>query len=827
MQTFLYVCSLYWANTARLRGLLPLLFVLFSSQFASAQGVVSVKPIAIPANSVQPNAPESIEIFEDETSSFNYTSIQRAIEWKTISGNAFNQGFSQSSWWIRFKVVAEQAGQYVIALNNPLLEDVEAWIIDQSDPTIFEHYVSGSANAFSTRPIESRRIIFPLALINNQEKTILLKVASDTSLALPLEVWPEKAYHRLESEKNVLFGIFIGAVFFTLLYNFLLFVSTRDVAFLYYVFYVLPLGLTAIVFEGWGKQYFWPNTEYVNSNMLGFFFLSNMLGMLAFTKVFLQVNNLSEKFNYAFNSLIGLTAVIWLLTILGVKYSSVILFAIPLFVATTLASFLAGILSYRRGNYLLAKYFLIARSMLLGGGIILISARSGVFQTTAFTEGAVQIGTALEALFLSFALANKINVERQLRLKEQKNTIEAKAETRAKTRFLASMSHEIRTPMNGIIGITQLLWDTKLNAEQKEYVGIIKSSGKSLLYLINEILDLSKIDAGKLNLENIEFKTQELVSETNSMFQYEAKRKNVNLKLDIEESLPEVLEGDPTRIKQILINFIGNALKFTEKGCVAITMRLETVEEITKNRPEILNKLESTGAQQFLYCAVSDTGLGISKSRANALFEAFEQADTSTSREYGGSGLGLTICKQLVRLMEGEIGVNSEVGQGSTFWFIVPISLVTKPKQIIPPKKLMSPTNGKKSLDQFNIMLVEDNQVNQIVAKGLLTKLGVDPIVVDSGEKALDYVKQNHLNLDLIFMDCEMPGMDGFECTKLIREYESLCQLNALPIYALTAHAMREHIDKCLAVGMDGHVPKPINSQLLRDVIDQIINNAN
>jgi signal transduction histidine kinase/CheY-like chemotaxis protein/HPt (histidine-containing phosphotransfer) domain-containing protein len=464
----------------------------------------------------------------------------------------------------------------------------------------------------------------------------------------------------------------------------------------------------------------------------------------------------------------------------------------------------------KSGGNTLVLHTLATRSRVMGMFMGILPADASSITDVSLNLLSILLFTCANALDNS-ALYRKLNeynrtLEDAIRARTQELRIaleRAQVANVAKRQFVANMSHEIRTPMNGIMGIVDLLKDTPLTEEQQRYLGIIRNSSVALMTVINDILDFSKIEAGKLSLESVDVDIRSIVDQTVQLFRPRAQEKGISLEANVSPEMPAVLCGDPVRVSQVLNNFVGNAVKFTEHGDVTITVSVDDQDEHSST----------------VRCSVADSGIGISPEIRGMLFQPFNQADGSSTRKFGGTGLGLAISRQLAEMMQGGVGVESSPGVGSTFWFTVRLSNRLQPEGAAatgpePPAKSHRQSIGEIP-HGLRVLVAEDNEANQIVATLMLDRLGCHTDIVANGQAAIEAVAAN--TYDIVFMDCQMPVMDGFEATRLIRRIEGTSAHRT--IIAMTANALQGEKERCLETGMDDYVAKPVVLEELEQVI--------
>ena len=691
-----------------------------------------------------------------------------------------------------------------------------AWVIDPNDTLIDMVDIQvfgpdGSARQMLTGYRQPHAYLLhygkDVDLQPGQRYQVLIRFASPYYARTPvMSVLPRTAYQQLVARENVLIIGSIGALLALTVFNFFIYSITRDNSSLYYSLYVLCYAIAwGMTFHMTADLFGWHNLQwhYVP------FFLLPVLSTQFYTN-FLRLKEHSPLLH----KLSRINIVLPLLTLpscfLYLSYAHTIAtIVISIWMTMALTS---GIVVWRRGYYP-ARFFVLGFVALMVPGLFILPANLGLIPAMVTNAQLFTLlGGTLDGVLLAFALADQIRLlrntleqrvqERTAQLTEAKE--HAEVVSRHRIDFLSAMSHDIRTPLAGVIGMIKFaMRDQSVRGRTEEYLRIGLQNSESLLAILNDILDFSKIDAGRLSIETVDFDLIELVDDAIGILQGQADAKSLLLRCDLALDMPRYVRGDPTRLRQILLNLLGNAIKFTDRGEV----RLDASALLT---------IDGRTSVSF---DITDTGPGIPADTLPRLFQKFEQADHSTTRRYGGTGLGLAICKELVELMGGSIAAESRVGVGSTFSFTLPLALGAAP--VIDPSSL---PRKEHHAYRLRVLCAEDVRTNQIIVSTLLENMGHDIRVVENGLQALHALST--AAYDLVLMDGRMPMMDGEQAARLIRsggseDYRVLDP--GIPIIALTANASDHDRARYLAVGMDGFLSKPVDERLLYDQIEKTI----
>jgi hypothetical protein len=731
---------------------------------------------------------------------FSYTHSEKDINpndlvkdslWKTHHSPSI-ANFASGDSWLKFTLhnSSTETLKLVVVLDNPQLREIT---LGKNNKGSYETlYKLGAALPFSERVIQHRYFVFPVSLQQGESTELFLHSRYGARDVLyRTHIWSEDAFFKTTHGIDVWEIFYFGVLFVIIVYNLTIFLITREKVYIFYTLFVAGAFVTFTATSGYGFQLLWPNLPQLNKSIC-FVGLGTMLAFAGwFCIAFLGLKSALPRTSQLLNALcilviIEIIAVVILPFDQEFKMIRLLTFtSMPIYFICWIAG-IRMLLSKSENTY---KIYVGIWTLLIFASALTLIHEMIMPIFTIPTLSFVQFIHMIEAILLSITLASRI---RTLTVKETVN----KAKIEAQTKFLARMSHEIRTPMNGIVGMSDLLIKRIKNETDKHYIEIIHSSAEALQQIINDILDYSKIEAGKLQLRQESFSIEDTLKNICNLFELQCEQKGLLLEYNIESDMPRYVSGDPHRIRQILINLISNAVKYTPKGSINIHVFLFDKSTVFE---------------------VIDTGEGISKKDQGRLFKPFEQASNNNLGRESSTGLGLAISRELVTLMQGEMGVESDIGAGSKFWFSLVLPEAETP--------IIEEDNSTLdiSLPVMNIMVAEDNKVNKAVIKGMLRVLGMNFVIVSNGVEAVGYFKEAHEHIDLVLMDCEMPAMNGFKASEIIRTFEKENYLLRTPIVALTAHTWHQELQHCYDSGMDELLLKPITKHSVEALLKRYI----
>lgn len=715
-----------------------------------------------------------------------------------------NAGYSRSVFWLRLDLhylpqQAQGPRNWLLELAYPPLDHLELYLPDEAGGFTLAQR-TGDSLPFDTRQIRQHNYLFELNLEPNQNKRIYLRLESQGSIQAPLTLWAPNAYLEEQPARIYVLGIIYGVLLVMLVYNLFIFLSVRDTSYLYYILYIASFGLYQVSVNGAGIEYFWPNNPWWANAATPFLIGSAALFGCQFARSFLHTGEHSPRVDRLLLLLMACGAGVMILA-LSISYATALRLATYLALLFTVVIFAAGILAWLRGMRV-ARYFIFAWTAFLIGGIVNTLMVLGYLPNVFLTMYASQIGSALEVGLLSLALADRINAMKEERariLQESGRKLETLNQeladsNRFKDEFLATVTHELRTPMNGVIGSLELMQTVKMDIELEQYQKTAAASARDMMRMVNDILALTELQAGKLYPRRETFSLRGLFDGLRAQYAARAEDKGLTFALELDDNLPDTLEGDAAKLAQALGYLLDNAIKFTSQG--GVTLRV--------------GRVGSVGSSLPLRVVVSDTGIGFAPGDGD-LYQRFHQLDGSMTRKYGGLGIGLAICRQLVDLLGGVLSHESQPGQGSRFRLDVPLTLPLQPQASdVRPAR---PQGGalQRHAQQCTVLIVEDNAINQLVTRGMLLKLGYRVRTADNGAEALELLRSE--TVDAVLLDCQMPVMDGFATCRALRALPGCAEL---PVLAITAHSHSGDRERCLAAGMSDYLAKPVKFDELR-----------
>lgn len=727
--------------------------------------------------------------------------IGHPAAYRAITRNAVSLGFRRPRCHIRIPVTNATAAPLAVVLSSDfnVLDRLDVRLMTVDGRQLDQETV-GDSVPYRDRRLKTRTLAVPLTLPATSTVRIDLYVDTTSTMYLPLRLSTPTAFAERIAITDGLIGMVYGVTLGLLLYHLMLWFQTRERVDLAYLGYV-SLTLVFFGFEQGSFYRFWPDAPDWNNLALYTASFLVLAAGIVFARAFLRTRE-SPLLHRASGILAG---ILILLALIQPLFPTREVAPLASLAALVVLTGLMGVGAWRwRQGLPEGRYFLLAWGLLLlVGAVFVLMMLLGVPGIESVILCA-QAAFAAQQVLLSYALAQRMrNLQASSQALERESRI-ARAESIAKSEFLARMSHEIRTPINAMLGVSQLL-DTEDGdaARRQAQLAILRQSGEQLLSLINDILDYSKIDAGMLVLEETDFDLPALLGETAELFRMQAAQKELGFHAELDPAIPARISGDPTRWRQVLYNLLANAIKFTDTGVIRIQAQWLAETADTPGHCEI---------------RITDTGIGMSTEQLQRLFTSFHQADPSITRRFGGTGLGLAISKQLVDLMGGRLQVESLPGSGTSFR----LSLPGRPAAVSGARPgVDGPVNS--GLDRLRVLVCEDHPVNQTIIAAMLARLGVaESRVLANGRLGLECLAAEPDRWDVVLMDCEMPVLDGLSAVRELRARERTEGRQPLPVIALTAHVMPDYRARCLEAGMNAFLGKPVIlselAQRLREV---------
>jgi signal transduction histidine kinase/BarA-like signal transduction histidine kinase len=820
--------GIYRRTTAVLRALLTGLCLWSSLQTVAAPLTLDIRNELGGSNGITRLAPY-MAVLEDRQARLTLAEVRSDIYASRFTpGNSLvphlHYGLSNSAFWVRIQLrnSTPAAVQRLLEISETSLSEV--WFYDNpgaQDPPVSR---TGLNTQFSTRAYPNRHVVFPLLLTAGDNRTVYLRIRSVNPLSLQMKLWDPVAFDMQARNDYMLQAIFTGMMLAMALYGALVWLPLRGALYLYYVAHVLLMLTSIQTISGLAGE-FLPTRILAIERVHHLGFALAATSFLQFLRRMLDMGKYMPRTNRLLQVATGLCLLTPLLYLLSAPFFA------PLLAGASTAlmlGVLAIMLAALHKGLPSAWQVTLGYVCLLGGSQLYLL--SDAHPDTWWIQNGLLLGAGLEAIVLAFALTHRFHMislhsermqaralenehdlveelrrsERTLEMKvnlrtqkllDTQHALEAakdRAEeaTQAKSDFLATMSHEIRTPLNAIVGMSYLAMSSGLNEKARNYVEKMNAAANTLQVIISDILDFSKMEANKLDIEEIRFSLNDVMEQVSDLLLGRAIEKGLSLRMEMSPEVPTFVIGDPTRLSQILTNLVGNAIKFTRTGEVVVGALVATREA---------RRLE-------LRFWVRDTGIGMSEEQCGKLFQPFGQVDPSITRQFGGTGLGLAICKRLVELMDGRIWVESQAGVGSTFHFQLWLGYLAKDDaQLTQPLRLLPEPPPMKDL---TVLLVEDNALNLEMALDLLNNAGMKVLTARNGREALEALARNRF--DIVLMDCHMPVMDGYAATREIRKNPLW---EHMPVIALTADVTNEARLRMKAAGMSDLISKPIHPQ--------------
>jgi signal transduction histidine kinase/ActR/RegA family two-component response regulator len=745
----------------------------------------------------------TLQVFEDaggQASIADVRALAAAGHFKPHDKATLNAGYSRSAYWLKIDLHYRPTNTtaqrtWLLELAYPPLDHLDLY-----QPDAVGNYQrvrqTGDALPFSSREIRQNNYLFNLDFTSDQTQTLYLRLQSQGSIQAPVTLWSSTAYLEAQPVRLYVLGLIYGVLLGMLVYNLFIYLSVRDTSYLYYIFYIASFGLYQLSVNGAAVQYFWPDNPWWANAATPFFIGCAGLFGSQFARSFLQTATHSRWLDRLLLALVVFSALVVGLSLMT-SYALALRLATALALTFTVVIFAAGIFAWLRGLRV-ARYFIIAWSAFLLGGIINTLMVLGYLPNVFLTMYSSQIGSAIEVALLSLALADRINAMREQQAQTlldagQKLEVlnqQLARSNQLKDEFLATLTHELRTPMNGVIGSLELMQTVDMDPELEQYQQTAAGSARDMMRMVNGILTLTELQAGKLKVSPSTFSLRSVVEALRVQFEGNACSKSLDFKVDVAPGVPDRLHGDSAKLAQCLECLLDNAIKFTRVGGLALRVTGKTV----------------SSDRLALSFAVIDTGIGFTDLGEATMYQRFFQLDGSMTREYGGLGVGLAICRQLVELLGGRLTHRSEPGRGSRFQLDVEFELPAIEPPSVP---FMTRDFPRLRLPQdCTVLLVDDNNINQLVMRGMLLKLGFRVRTADSGIAALEFLQRE--SFDAVLLDSQVPPMEGVSVCCQIRD---LPRCADLPIFMIAQGADRE---RCPTGALIDCLSKPVKFEDLQ-----------
>ncbi len=812
--------SVKWA----IRFVIAVCFALVSPLYAGDEGIVSpdkvtVSEISLRALQAGPFEPK-LWYYEDSDHLLGLDDVRALLatgQFKS-SSEAFNAGFSTSRFWYYFEVnispYALEPGEdqdLYIEIEHPLIDNLV--FTQLTDGRIDQEFDVGDHYKFSARPVRSTNFVLPVKLPVGHTVGFLAKVDTVGAARFPVKIWLKERYLDAYGKSHILNGLFFGVVFLLAIYNCLIGITIRDVSHLYYFLFFTSSGLFYAAYGGYGFQYLWPGSPYLNEISIPVFaFLSLGFGNI-FACAILELRSVSPKLAKLLTASGGLWLFVALASFVLPYLTAINLTAIGSLVTVVLLT-TASVVCWKKGQPQV-WHFILGSAAVLVGLVLFDLANKGYIAVNGLTLHANQLGIVVQALFFSLALGDRIDQtirekeEIELRAKrelEQKNSQlnmllgEVKRGSEMKDQFLATISHELRTPMNGLESSLEMLGEKINSPEQLQHYTIAKYSANNMTRTVDRVLELYELQTDRLVLQKSPTNLFALAAKAIQNCAEEANKKNLRFQLEMDALPQRYLVLDGARLQTLLVQLVDNAVKFTQEG--GIHIKLDCIKSGTVQEP----------LAYTLRIIIADTGIGIDAKDQQLIFEKFRQVDGGFARKFGGMGIGLTLVSTLLDKMDGKIGLQSTPGTGSTFTLEIPV--------VLGDELPLSAGESNATHHKARVLIVEDNTVNLLMLSTIVKKLGYETETASDGQQAI--AKAMAQVFDCILMDCQMPVMDGFNATLAIRNSNSVN--STIPIIAVSANSAGADRQHCYDVGMNDFVKKPINKDIVAEKICKWLN---